>query len=187
MFKALPEFQSTHSHGVRPASLCRVLHTESVSIHALTRSATPVRRPPPVRTASFQSTHSHGVRPVGAVRVGDIVTVSIHALTRSATISREVVDEFILVSIHALTRSATAPTLTPSPARLPRSKSANLKFSLPKTGQKHNSNCSIPYAAWGANLPGICWELQVRTFCLILPNSICLKKGNKQERKQAEI
>ena len=98
-------FQSTHSRGVRQNVLmlftenlcfnprtheeCDRLHgcsylSGSVSIHALTRSATVFTDPP------------YGMK-----------KVSIHALTRSATKSDAVWFACTVVSIHALTRSAT--------------------------------------------------------------------------------
>ena len=57
------QFQSTHSRGVRPLRLVYNIVTRVVSIHALTRSATP--RPSQfVSNEMFQSTHSRGVRRV---------------------------------------------------------------------------------------------------------------------------
>ena len=57
----------------------------AISIHALTRSATP-----------------HEIEYV--FKTG----ISIHALTRSATVGNEKVKQWEAISIHALTRSATS-------------------------------------------------------------------------------
>ncbi len=102
----------------------------SISIHALTRSATPINsfsswsfddfnprthkecdgilkdgRPSRQR---FQSTHSQGVRhdEMRALSADDVI--SIHALTRSATPRCHQTLRGLPISIHALTRSATA-------------------------------------------------------------------------------
>ena len=56
------EFQSTHSRGVRPEASYRSMHTITISIHALTRSATKCNQ-----------------------RYIRKYLISIHALTRSAT------------------------------------------------------------------------------------------------------
>ena len=77
-------FQSTHSRGVRLRNQDGVLWVFSISIHALTRSATIIK-----------------------VVLDEINTISIHALTRSATTFRQVQKIPITISIHALTRSAT--------------------------------------------------------------------------------
>ena len=57
------EFQSTHSHGVRPLTLTEMEQKLGISIHALTWSATVCRSFPSGLRKIFQSTHSHGVRP----------------------------------------------------------------------------------------------------------------------------
>ena len=101
------KFQSTHSRGVRHYWSDEMLEPAEISIHALTRSATPsllflmcasvgfqsthsrgVRRKWFKRCYNanqFQSTHSRGVRRSGLGDVNDILIISIHALTRSAT------------------------------------------------------------------------------------------------------
>ena len=100
-----------------------------VSIHALTRSATPNYYSMRLKEQRFQSTHSRGVRRDTSGTEEQKEAVSIHALTRSATAdawltggmcmfqsthSRGVrLAAFVcqgkarFVSIHALTRSAT--------------------------------------------------------------------------------
>ena len=77
-------FQSTHSRGVRPAivAFCQVIR---VSIHALTRSATPIEALSKMLGHRFQSTHSRGVRLHFGQSKDEKYYVSIHALTRSAT------------------------------------------------------------------------------------------------------
>ena len=100
----LPKFQSTHSRGVRRNAYHKKTesgcfnprtHEEcdfnpaipfassSVSIHALTRSATGGYLVV-INTGGFQSTHSRGVRHKAVFLLSE-VGVSIHALTRSAT------------------------------------------------------------------------------------------------------
>ena len=81
----LRKFQSTHSRGVRRKIPLSIALFQTVSIHALTRSATFVNTPF-IMFHVFQSTHSRGVRPtVSSLNHGQ-VRVSIHALTRSATL-----------------------------------------------------------------------------------------------------
>jgi len=65
-------------------------------------------------------------------------------------------------------RSATVPTFSPYLARSLRPKSANLEFSLIKMRQKCNDKRTNLYTARGANLPGISWDLRVRTFDQLL-------------------
>ena len=99
-------FQSTHSRGVRP-TVQAINHHIRVSIHALTRSATPCHAhyrtsqrcfnprtheecdddcsATSSQSESFQSTHSRGVRPQLLHVIAPELGVSIHALTRSAT------------------------------------------------------------------------------------------------------
>ena len=79
-----PVFQSTHSRGVRPINGHSYFANETVSIHALTRSATG-QSSEVSATALFQSTHSRGVRRCGLPANSFRKHVSIHALTRSAT------------------------------------------------------------------------------------------------------
>ena len=81
------QFQSTHSRGVRQIPCVSKSSKGTVSIHALTRSAT-------------------GATPEAV----QAVQVSIHALTRSATWPIPRPRPLRSVSIHALTRSATKPS-----------------------------------------------------------------------------
>gem|GEM_PF-3696371 len=90
--------------------------------------------------------------------------VSIHGPRTGCDHDSVISSNVIVVSIHAPARGATAPTFSPYGTRLCAPKSANLKFSVSKTGQKRNQKPQIPYAARSANLPEISWELQVRTF-----------------------
>ena len=123
------KFQSTHSRGVRHYWSDEMLEPAEISIHALTRSATPsllflmcasvgfqsthsrgVRPTPAFVSASlivFQSTHSRGVRPAYKRQWIRRIPISIHALTRSATIKLLFSFNSFSISIHALTRSAT--------------------------------------------------------------------------------
>ena len=78
-------FQSTHSRGVRPYADYFGGSIKTVSIHALTRSATAVCVLVVLQLGSFQSTHSRGVRRGRLSERIRIIRVSIHALTRSAT------------------------------------------------------------------------------------------------------
>ena len=120
-------FQSTHSRGVRRILTQRLINLFGVSIHALTRSATPTQLPEqpkaPVsihaltRSATvvysftmpdgkFQSTHSRGVRlaVMGAVPIAGSFNPRTHEECdqyRGGSRHRRA------VSIHALTRSAT--------------------------------------------------------------------------------
>ncbi len=100
-----------------------------ISIHALTRRATPpsihgrgLGKDFNPRTHEecdlgcwisksghfvFQSTHSRGVRPHHQFMDEELERISIHALTRSATSSLSEYLTESIISIHALTRSAT--------------------------------------------------------------------------------
>jgi hypothetical protein len=81
-------FQSTHSQRVRHRSNWRICRASTISIHALTKSATP----------PSQLDHSS-------------IEISIHALTKSATSWISAVTLILMISIHALTKSATFPKL----------------------------------------------------------------------------
>ena len=78
------QFQSTHSRGVRHFDNYAADDAETISIHALTRSATGGRDAVP-SSRPFQSTHSRGVRRYVLTRTHRNDKISIHALTRSAT------------------------------------------------------------------------------------------------------
>ena len=123
------KFQSTHSRGVRHYWSDEMLEPAEISIHALTRSATPsllflmcasvgfqsthsrgVRRKWFKRCYNanqFQSTHSRGVRRNQYDMTAITTMISIHALTRSATRLQSYASRWWGISIHALTRSAT--------------------------------------------------------------------------------
>ncbi|CZQ82191.1 Hypothetical protein TES5_191 [Trichococcus sp. ES5] len=78
----------------------------TISIHALTRSATNI----PLRSSvtwEFQSTHSRAVRHSLRHAHASLLIISIHALTRSATAPVVAAATAATISIHALTRSAT--------------------------------------------------------------------------------
>ena len=122
-------FQSTHSRGVRLSVAKGFRSSFSVSIHALTRSATYTRGNVRVITNSFnprtheecdvyllnctiftqkfQSTHSRGVRhKMSDKQLLGLVFQSTHSRgVRLFTL--KIWSVFLLVSIHALTRSAT--------------------------------------------------------------------------------
>ena len=122
-------FQSTHSRSVR-RNKKRLFSFITISIHALTRSATRGDRTRLSRLfyfnprtheecdrrdfwnfdlpGKFQSTHSRGVRLPGFRCCRWLLCISIHALTRSATKGNGWIFHFSDISIHALTRSATA-------------------------------------------------------------------------------
>ena len=125
-------FQSTHSRSVR-RNKKRLFSFITISIHALTRSATRGDRTRLSRlfyfnprtheecdervsvTATlqaFQSTHSRGVRRAVSVVIVGTTKISIHALTRSATWNGNCYIFTSNISIHALTRSATLRDLT---------------------------------------------------------------------------
>ena len=76
-------FQSTHPRGVRPSS-ARVKNIVSISIHAPTWGATPLRIIT-TSTVQFQSTHPRGVRPSRA-EASPRRGISIHAPTWGATL-----------------------------------------------------------------------------------------------------
>ena len=123
------KFQSTHSRGVRHYWSDEMLEPAEISIHALTRSATPSLLFLMCASVGFQSTHSRGVRPTPAFVSASLIVfqsthsrgvrrlincyfrrcwkISIHALTRSATLDTIAVKDQQIISIHALTRSAT--------------------------------------------------------------------------------
>ena len=123
------KFQSTHSRGVRHYWSDEMLEPAEISIHALTRSATPSLLFLMCASVGFQSTHSRGVRRKWfkrcynanqfqsthsrGVRLETVeiplesTIISIHALTRSATYADEDATLAYGISIHALTRSAT--------------------------------------------------------------------------------
>ena len=65
-----------------PTKVCAAF----ISIHALTRSATPLTVNKKLPFPLFQSTHSQGVRLFQVSKTRGINYISIHALTRSATI-----------------------------------------------------------------------------------------------------
>ena len=123
------KFQSTHSRGVRHYWSDEMLEPAEISIHALTRSATPSLLFLMCASVGFQSTHSRGVRRKWfkrcynanqfqsthsrGVRLETVeiplesTIISIHALTRSATVKNSDIENNAIISIHALTRSAT--------------------------------------------------------------------------------
>ena len=81
-----------------------------VSIHALTRSATNKMVSRPLSSSGFNPrTHEECDPKILSISSG--VAVSIHALTRSATYFTTLALSFLTVSIHALTRSATCKRL----------------------------------------------------------------------------
>ena len=100
------KFQSTHSRRVRHFDLPVHYATGSVSIHALTKSATSANSHC-FFVALFQSTHSRRVRHEQFGWAQGLF-VSIHALTKSATDLAQCREFNVKVSIHALTKSATA-------------------------------------------------------------------------------
>ena len=125
-----PMFQSTHSRGVRHIALGYMSTWSSVSIHALTRSAT-IAFLMLFKRRLFQSTHSRGVRHYTAigksateksfnprtheecdmVSDGNSRAICVFQSTHSRGVRRFVAlhsEERRLVSIHALTRSATS-------------------------------------------------------------------------------
>ena len=74
------KFQSTHSRGVRHYWSDEMLEPAEISIHALTRSATPSLLFLMCASVGFQSTHSRGVRPTPAfVSASLIVFQSTHS------------------------------------------------------------------------------------------------------------
>ena len=91
---------------MRHGCKCIVIYSIKVSIHALTRSATPVTAQPANLSPSFNPrTHEECDNGLSVWEL--ILTVSIHALTRSATPGSFPGCGLLHVSIHALTRSAT--------------------------------------------------------------------------------
>ncbi len=81
---SLNTFQSTHSRRVRQVLRTHQMWAYPVSIHALTKSATPQSNPL-LLLDMFQSTHSRRVRPDKRLFRTVVSCVSIHALTKSAT------------------------------------------------------------------------------------------------------
>ena len=128
--KPIVKFQSTHSQGVRQKQQWCRYRLISISIHALTRSATfPLSnmfhlisnfnprthkecdhqfQKANTNVLLFQSTHSQGVRQSSRAMINSAYPISIHALTRSATSMLTALMPDVQISIHALTRSATA-------------------------------------------------------------------------------
>ncbi|PAE14612.1 hypothetical protein CHH91_18485, partial [Virgibacillus sp. 7505] len=70
--------------------------TKSISIHALTQSATPIQ----------------------LNKSGSLEKISIHALTQSATLEQAIRDIVAKISIHALTQSATFSNSEMAPRKL---------------------------------------------------------------------
>ena len=103
--------------------------------------------------------------------------VSIHAPARGATRQGGRSNTYYRVSIHAPARGATAPFSKAVSIRRKTAKSANLTNSLTKTARKDNSNREIPYGIRSANLPGISWELGVRTFLSRKGKGICMNSA----------
>ena len=83
-------FQSTHSRRVRQGLDTNRYYLAAVSIHALTKSATLLRRCL-IRHGKFQSTHSRRVRPSVLSISATADSVSIHALTKSATLHQIII------------------------------------------------------------------------------------------------
>ena len=113
----------------------------TISIHALTRSATADSAEQELSEYKFQSTHSQGVRLKCLIvflhqwhfnpcthkecdlTCHEVIVffafISIHALTRSATVVNVPSQGGLFISIHALTRSATSFRLkAPSPPNI---------------------------------------------------------------------
>ena len=133
--KPIVKFQSTHSQGVRQKQQWCRYRLISISIHALTRSATfPLSnmfhlisnfnprthkecdhqfQKANTNVLLFQSTHSQGVRQSSRAMINSAYPISIHALTRSATAGAKFAFVKLTISIHALTLSATPKYLVP--------------------------------------------------------------------------
>ncbi len=77
----------------------------SISIHALTRSATSVKSVSD-KFYIFQSTHSHGVRPVTFNNIVPLLNFNPRTHTE-CDVKKRINQLNLTISIHALTRSAT--------------------------------------------------------------------------------
>ncbi len=113
LFAGPGRFQSTHSRGVRLEHPQPSRHRKSISIHALTRSATPKQPPSWPASCHFNPRTHEECDIIDPVNPDVIPIISIHALTRSATAIRFFQNNRIQISIHALTRSATSSTVSP--------------------------------------------------------------------------
>ena len=100
------KFQSTHSQGVRLNGGSYLNVNVDISIHALTKSATPLTSQNLL--AISISIHALTKSATGFVlAIECLMLISIHAPTKSATDYRQTSSGDCMISIHALTKSAT--------------------------------------------------------------------------------